>query len=231
MYVGERHLFLRFSGCNLNCQYCDTPHSRLIEQECKVEQNPGEGIFLNEKNPFEMGRLFEIIKLLNKNKRLHSAFALTGGEPLLQIDFLLAFLPELKKQEGCFVYLETNGTLPKHIGEVINFVDCVSMDIKLASATGQSSYFKEHHEFMEIISNSGTELFVKIAVDSSVTAKEVDAAVDLIVQVSAAIPLVIQPVDPHKIKAEQLLSFQAVAKRKLPKVKIIPQIHKILQAK
>ena len=25
-YVGEKQIFVRFSGCNLKCNYCDTPH-------------------------------------------------------------------------------------------------------------------------------------------------------------------------------------------------------------
>ncbi|NQU18322.1 MAG: 7-carboxy-7-deazaguanine synthase QueE, partial [Candidatus Saganbacteria bacterium] len=146
LYLGERHLFIRFAGCNLACQYCDTPLSRQICAECRVEQTPGGADFKKIKNPLNSAGLLEIVSSLNKTKNLHSAITLTGGEPLLQIDFLLKFLAEFKKQGESRVYLETNGTLPKHMDEAINYVDVVSMDIKLPSVTGQSAYFKEHHE-------------------------------------------------------------------------------------
>jgi 7-carboxy-7-deazaguanine synthase len=227
-YVGERHLLLRFAGCNLNCQYCDSVEARTVSAECRVEQTPGGGDFQKLKNPLSANQLLEIVERLCKNKNLHSAISITGGEPLLQIDFLLQFLPRLKEQ---VIYLESNGTLPKHMDEIINYVNIVAMDFKLPSATGQSSYFKEHHQFIEAVASSGTELFVKMVVSSEVKTKEIDEACGVIAGASPGLPLIIQPVNPHKIKIEQLLSFQAVAKRRLKTVRIIPQIHKILKAR
>lgn len=228
LYVGERQLFVRFSGCNLNCQYCDTPHARSLQPEAGIEQTAGAGDFKNIKNPVSSEQLTGIIENLCSNKHLHSAVSITGGEPLLQINFMLDFLPRLKDQ---VIYLESNGTLPKHMDEIINYVNIVSMDFKLPSATGESSYSKEHHEFMEVVARSGTELFVKAAVSPAVVAKEIDQAADLIAGVSPDIPLVLQPINPHKIKIDHLMSLQAVALRKLKKVRVIPQVHKILKAR
>ena len=56
LYVGDRHLFVRFAGCNLNCQYCDTPDSRAVGNK-----------------PTATSDLLETIKSMMKNKKLHSA--------------------------------------------------------------------------------------------------------------------------------------------------------------
>ncbi|NQU16812.1 MAG: radical SAM protein, partial [Candidatus Saganbacteria bacterium] len=113
--------------------------------------------------------------------------------------------------------------------EAINYVDVVSRDIKLPSVNGQSAYFKEHHEFMEIVYVSGTELFVKLVVNANVKVKEIDEASKLIAGISSDIPLILQPLNPNKSHKDQLLSFQAVAKRNLNQVRVIPQIHKFLR--
>ncbi|OGC04229.1 hypothetical protein A2276_06460 [candidate division WOR-1 bacterium RIFOXYA12_FULL_43_27] len=210
LYVGDRQLFIRFSGCNLSCDYCDSKEALTLQPQFKVEDKKID-------NPVTAEKLLEIVSSFTKNKNLHSAISITGGEPLLQVDFLAKFLPELKIP----VYLETNGTLPNHLSEIINHVNIISMDFKAGHA-------KEHFHFMEIAYTSGKELFVKFPVGPEVTTKDIDEAAGLISQISPLIPLVLQPLHPIKIKKDQLLSFQAVAKRKLERVKIIPQVHKIL---
>lgn len=228
IYIGERQLFIRFSGCNLSCDYCDTRAALDLTPEFRLEQTPGQADFIKVKNPITAQKLIEMIGPLQKNKNLHSAVCITGGEPLLQINFLLGFLPELKKIEGSRIYLETNGTLPKHMDEIINYVDIVAMDIKLPSVTGQSSYMKEHQQFIEEVCFTGTNLFIKLPVNQQVKVKEIDEVSGIVAAVKPEIPLVIQPISPVKVKKEQLLSFQAVAKRKLADVRIIPQVQKQL---
>ncbi|MBU0502616.1 MAG: 7-carboxy-7-deazaguanine synthase QueE, partial [Candidatus Margulisbacteria bacterium] len=130
-----------------------------------------------------------------------------------------------------YIYLETNGTLPDHLSEVIELVDVVAMDIKLPSATGLSDYYKEHRKSLEIAYMKN--VFVKIVFTKESKVKEFDEAVRIIADVDEKIPLVLQPVSPHgSIKhrpgVEQIFSFHNVAKRKLQNVKVIPQAHKVL---
>ena len=42
-WIGQRHIFIRFRGCDISCQYCDTPAaSRGAGQErpCRVQSSP-----------------------------------------------------------------------------------------------------------------------------------------------------------------------------------------------
>lgn len=236
LYLGERQIFIRFAGCNLSCQYCDTPQALVVPKEFRVEVTPGRKDFKQFKNPVTIPQLIELVASFQKSKGVNHSLSLTGGEPLLQVDFLKNFIPELKKEinyptiAGLPIYLETNGVLPDHLSEIIDQIDIVSFDIKLPSATGLSPYWKEHKKALEVAYMK--EVFVKIVFTRESKAKEVDEAVSLIAEIDEKIPLVLQPVTPfgpikHRPYLDQILAFQAIAKRRLKKVRVIPQVHKI----
>lgn len=231
LYVGERQTFVRFAGCNLSCQYCDSPEALTIPKEFKVELVPGKKNFKQYSNPASVQQLIEIIKTLDKPKGVTHSISLTGGEPLLQIDFLKEFLPIAKEEVKLPIYLETNGVLPDHLNEVIENIDIIAFDLKLPSATGTAGYWKEHKKALEIAAL--TQVFVKIVFTRDSKPKEFDDAVNLIADIDEKIALVLQPVTPfgpikHRPNAEQVLAFQAIARRKLKNVRVIPQTHKAL---
>ncbi|MCH5229542.1 MAG: radical SAM protein [Muribaculaceae bacterium] len=81
--TGIPSIFVRFSGCNLSCGFCDTRHQ--------------EGVLMTDQ---------EIISEIKKYTG--AMIILTGGEPSLQLDE--NFISELKKQTGLPIAIETNGT-------------------------------------------------------------------------------------------------------------------------
>lgn len=230
-YVGERQIFVRFAGCNLSCQYCDTPQALKITDTFRVETLPGTRKFENFNGPASAEKLIEILKKLDQPKNASQALCLTGGEPLLQVDFLKDFISAFKNEFALPIYLETNGVLPDHLSEIIELVDIVSFDIKLPSATGLSSYWKEHRRALEAAYLK--EVFVKIVFTRESTIKEVDEAAEIIAEIDDNILLVLQPVSPHgpikhRPTAEQIFAFHNIAKRRLKRVRVIPQMHKVL---
>ena len=52
-YVGTRQAFVRFSGCNLSCNYCDTDFAN--PGTCDYEQVEGSGSFEKIPNPVSAG--------------------------------------------------------------------------------------------------------------------------------------------------------------------------------
>jgi organic radical activating enzyme len=230
LYVGERQIFVRFAGCNLSCQYCDTPQALVIPKQFKVERTPGKHDFEQHGNPCSIDRLTSFVDGFSRNKKLNHSVCLTGGEPLLQVDFLKDFLPEMAGR-GIKTYLETNGVLPKHLEEVIELVDIISFDIKLPSATGLSSYLEDHKKALEVAALR--EVFVKIVFTRETKAKEIDEACEIIAGINSEIPLVLQPVTPfgpikHRPNPDAIMALHAVAKRRLNKVLVIPQVHRIM---
>lgn len=90
-HAGTPALFVRFSGCNLRCPFCDTQH----EHGTEMSEEAIVAAALNLVPP--------TCDLFPPN------VVLTGGEPALQ---LTPSLVELFHDEGCYVAVETNGTLP-----------------------------------------------------------------------------------------------------------------------
>src|SRR5271167_2801032 len=146
-YAGVPQVFVRLFECNMHCVWCDTPASI------------GDG--KREHKELSLENILGQVNALYDNA--HSV-SITGGEPLLQNEFLKNLCHALH-QEGKKVYLDTNGTLPTALKEIIKDIDIIAMDIKLPSSTKQKAFWVEHKEFLKIALQK--EVFVKAVVSLS----------------------------------------------------------------
>ena len=229
VHIGQRQVFVRFSGCNLSCAYCDTQTSHSssaqeLEKMCVCKKKDG---IVKLANPVSVSEAAETVNgFLTSGNPFHSV-SLTGGEPLLQVSFLLSFLPLIKTKK----YLETNGTLPDRLEEVIDLVDIIAMDYKLPSATKCGDYHVEHGKFLDIALNK--EVFVKSVFSKETKVQEIDDMSRLIAEKDDKVTLVLQPASSGRTfksapAPEQCLVFHSVAKRRLKNVLVIPQAHKVI---
>ena len=93
-HTGTPAIFVRFSGCNLKCDFCDTQH--------------------------EEGKMMTDDEIIAEVKKYPAVtVVLTGGEPSLWIDDELI---DRLHQAGKYVTIETNGTRP--LPAAIDWVTC-----------------------------------------------------------------------------------------------------------
>ncbi len=230
-YVGERHLFLRFCECHRSCIFCDTVVERT--EAVRVEKVPGSGSFEQILNPLTADQLAGIVREMDgagTNRRI----ALTGGAPLLQVDFLRELLP-LLRAEGHNLYLETTGDLPRQLESIIEGIDVVAMDVKLSSVTKEPNTFPAHWDFLKVCRAGEVEVFTKLILSSETDEGELMQAVQGIRQAGGADTLVvIQPMTrAEKTTAvpsgEQLLRWQEMVAQVLANVRVIPQTHALMK--
>lgn len=103
-----------FQGCPMRCAYCHNPDTWEMDGGTEVSAE-------------------ELITRLNRNRAFYKTGGITatGGEPLLQIDFLIELF-ELAKKEGIHTCLDTSGILfpLEQIDRLLAVTDLVMLDIK-----------------------------------------------------------------------------------------------------
>ena len=145
-------------------------------------------------------------------------------------DFLKDILAFTRKA-GFRNYLETNGTLPEALGEVIDNLDIVAMDFKLPSSTGTGSFWPQHRKFLKI--SSQKEVFLKTVICESTIEDDLREAIEVIKEVNPGVILVLQPdssEDYVKIE-EKIKRFKYICLTENIAACIIPQMHKIVGVK
>lgn len=205
LYVGVPQLFIRFYGCNMRCEFCDT-------------------------NP-ESYRTFTCDSLMSKIlevKELYHSISLTGGEPLLQSGFIKGLLGNYKRYYKKPFYLETNGTLPRQLSEIIDFIDIIAMDFKLSSSTKRRPFWREHRDFLQIARKKN--VFVKAVITGNTLQSDIEKMRDILSEIGN-IPVVLQPVtsetESDRPDREKLDCFRDILVEVSDKVVIVPQIHKL----
>ena len=116
--VGVPSVFVRTSGCNLRCSWCDTPYTSWAPE----------------------GPAMDIGEIMEKSAEFTAArhVVLTGGEPMLAPG--IVELSQRFRERGMHITVETAGTVYTPVA-----CDLMSISPKLANSTPEG-IFREHHE-------------------------------------------------------------------------------------
>src|SRR5579872_6313523 len=114
--IGVPSVFVRTSGCNLRCSWCDTPYTSWQPEgeECSLEQ---------------------IVEQIAAYPARHAV--ITGGEPMIAPEVVP--LTDRLRQRGLHITIETAGTVFAPVA-----CDLMSISPKLANSTPQGSWSAQH---------------------------------------------------------------------------------------
>ena len=119
--VGVPSVFIRSSGCNLRCAWCDTPYTSWQPEGTELDLN-------------------RIVDEVRAHPARH--VVITGGEPMIQPEMVP--LTERLRALGLHITIETAGTVFQPVA-----CDLMSISPKLSNSTPGGS-FAEPHERLRI---------------------------------------------------------------------------------
>jgi 7-carboxy-7-deazaguanine synthase len=212
--IGRRQIFVRFSGCNLDCNYCDTAKSR--------DNKFGESVSTE-----------ELFKQINKiiTPDFHS-ISFTGGEPLLKAGFIKNFLEKYEFKS----LLETNGSLPNELRKIVELLDYVSLDIKLPEHEASKNWddlIGLELESIKLLRDKEINTYCKVVVMPDTKVEMIGYIASKIaeeVQNTSKLSMVIQPVSPLDLWIDGTHKLYEISEEvgKYMDVLTIPQVHKLL---
>lgn len=172
-----------FKGCPLNCWWCHNPESQLNEPEavddCIFRWHPTNESSNRKTIGYKVSTeevMNEIVKDLPFYEESNGGATFSGGEPMLQIDFLYSLLTECKSHE-IKTAVDTTGYAPfTDIEKIYDITDLFLFDLKLMDDKVHFEYCgvsnKLIHENLLRLSSAGNKIILRIPIIPSITDTE-----------------------------------------------------------
>jgi pyruvate formate lyase activating enzyme len=170
-----------FKGCPLECWWCHNPESRNVGLEIVEKVNRKKCLDLSYSETKEyIGREIttrEVMKEIEKDQVFYDESAggvtFSGGEPLLQYEFLLSLLSECAKR-SIHTAVDTSGYAPAEIlKKVAEKTDLFLYDLKIIDNKTHEEYIGVSNDLifknLEFLFNKNHEVIVRIPIVPGIT--------------------------------------------------------------
>ncbi len=215
---GTKTLFVRLAGCPYSCFYCDTLDALPLDSGKEYSIN-------------------EAYDLIDKNLQKNTyKVNFTGGEPLIQYE-TVSELAKYVKSKGIPTYLESACFDSKKFLHVLPSIDFVKIEFK----TIDSEFIDTKHypnlikntlECLEASINANKITYIKIVVSSNTQFSSFNELVDKIFKIASKETIsgfIIQPTTSiSEPSLEKLIEFYDSVYPYYDQVRIVPQLHKII---
>lgn len=158
-----------FQGCPMRCAYCHNPDTWHMAEGMEMSAD-------------------EILEKMQRNKAFYRSGGITatGGEPMLQLDFLLELFTKAK-EKGVHTCLDTSGImytgaktdgtpLDERIGKLMKVTDLVLLDIKHIDEQAHKDLTAQSNQnilaFAKYLDGIGKPVWIRHVVVPGITEKE-----------------------------------------------------------
>ena len=138
---------LFFNNCKLRCLFCHNPETwTMKDKNITVEE------------------AYNKIKNFKDYYGLNGGVTFSGGEPLLQHEFIIE-LSKLLKKDNIHIALDTAGVGNGNYDEILKYIDLVILDIKdyrydgYLKMTGHS--IDDFNKFVEVLNKSNKKVWIR----------------------------------------------------------------------
>jgi len=137
-----------FKGCPLDCWWCHNPEGKKPEPETIIVKTDGGDSNSPASAKKEIfGRVATVDSVMEEIKKdvifydqSGGGVTFSGGEPMMQVDFLCTLLRECKKN-GIRTAVDTSGYAPfEEFEKIYDLVDCFLYDLKLIDDEAHQEY-------------------------------------------------------------------------------------------
>jgi len=207
-----------FKGCPLRCWWCHNPESQAKHEEVVIRERSLDGrAYRTEEVSGRWVEASEVMREIEKDGIYYDqsggGITFSGGEPLMQPEFLLELL-RLAKERGYHTALDTCGHVSETVLEqVMNHVDLFLYDLKLVDSEDHLKYTGVTNEKvlknLMFLSEMGKKVDIRIPVIPGITdtQKNVVALRDLLLELNG-----LEQID--------LLPYHLIAKSKYQRFKM-----------
>ncbi|MCI8567835.1 MAG: pyruvate formate lyase-activating protein [Bacilli bacterium] len=136
------------SGCKLRCKYCHNPETWKMGKHNITAEELSKKIIRNK--PYF--------------KRNNGGVTFSGGEPLLQSDFIIE-VSKILKREGIHIALDTAGVGNGNYEAILEYIDLVLLDVKHTNAIGYKELtggaIDETLKFIEVCNKLKKKIWIR----------------------------------------------------------------------
>ncbi|MCX7876425.1 MAG: glycyl-radical enzyme activating protein [Melioribacteraceae bacterium] len=208
-----------FKGCPLNCFWCHNPESQNYNpeeiQDCSFRWRPANNYSNSNTIGYKIS-LNELLREIEKDNLFYEesrgGVTFSGGEPMLQIDFLQNILCE-SKNRNINTAIDTTGYAKySDFEKIIKYTDIFLYDLKLMNDDLHKYYCgvsnKIIHENLIKLSNDTKKIILRIPIIPSIT--DTEENINLMINFISKL---------NNILEIDLLPFHNTAKSKYEKMK------------
>lgn len=170
-----------FKGCSMACQWCQNPESKHFGVENFIVRDRLKKITKNKTVGYEI-TVDEVLDIVKKDTIFYNesggGVTFSGGEPTVQIDFLLEVLKKCKKSR-IHTTVDTCGeTSWKNYEKIVEFVDLFLYDLKIINNVIHNKYTnvsnKRIHDNLKKLIAVGSQIELRIPLIPNITDTDIN---------------------------------------------------------